>query len=69
MSYNYFSCVSKMEKEKIKIKKWGGGWGGGGVFFQEGDRNLGQHFTGKTCDRQALFAYLYSFVCHIAACQ
>lgn len=62
MSYNYFSCVSKMEKEKIKIKKWGGG-------FQEGDRNLGQHFTGKTCDRQALFAYLYSFVCHIAACQ
>lgn len=58
-------CVKNGEG-KNKNKKMG--WGGG-VFFQEGDRNLGQHFTGKTCDRQALFAYLYSFVCHIAACQ
>lgn len=58
-------CVKNGEG-KNKNKKMG--WGVG-VFFQEGDRNLGQHFTGKTCDRQALFAYLYSFVCHIAACQ
>lgn len=58
-------CVKNGEG-KNKNKKNGVGWG---VFFQEGDRNLGQHFTGKTCDRQALFAYLYSFVCHIAACQ
>lgn len=60
-------CVKNGEgKNKNKKMGWGvvGGWG---VFFQEGDRNLGQHFTGKTCDRQALFAYLYSFVCHIAA--
>lgn len=56
-------CVKNGEG-KNKNKKMG--WG---VFFQEGDRNLGQHFTGKTCERQALFAYLYSFVCHIAACQ
>lgn len=34
MSYNYFSCVSKMEKEKIKIKKWGG-VGGGGCFSRK----------------------------------
>lgn len=54
-------CVKNGEG-KNKNKKMG--W-----VFQEGDRNLGQHFTGKTCDRQALFAYLYSFVCHIAACQ
>lgn len=60
-------CVKNGEgKNKNKKMGWGGGWG---VFFQEGNRNLGQHFTGKTCDRQALFAYLYSFVCHIAACQ